>query len=184
MRMLLVALAALFPLTDTAATATAGNAPDLAGSHWGWLALGVFIIAYAMVIAEEFTHLRKSKPVVLAAGVLWILVAIAWERAGIAGARDALIHNLLEYAELLLFLLAAKTFVNTMEERKVFAALRSWLIARQLSLRAIFWLTGLLATIALIPDADLFAFVMTESLTFCLEAPNDLSRVHARLDDF
>jgi len=33
---------------------------------------------------------------------------------------------------------------------------------------ALFWLAGLLATGALIPDADLFAFVMTESLTFCL----------------
>jgi Na+/H+ antiporter NhaD/arsenite permease-like protein len=141
MRILLAALAVLFPLTAVAAS----DAPDLVSSHWGWLALGLFVLAYAMVIAEEFTHLRKSKPVVLAAGVLWILVAIAWEGAGIAGARDALIHNLLEYAELLLFLLAAMTFVNTMEERHIFAALRSWLIARQLSLRALFWLTGVLA---------------------------------------
>ena len=34
--------------------------------------------------------------------------------------------------------------------------------------RGLFWLTGMLATGALIPDADLFSFVMTESLTFCL----------------
>jgi hypothetical protein len=33
---------------------------------------------------------------------------------------------------------------------------------------AVFWLTGTLATIALLPDADLFSFVMTESLTFGL----------------
>ncbi len=143
MRIALAFLAALFPLDAIAAVP--GDVLELASSHWGWLALGVFVFAYAMVIAEEFTHLRKSKPVVLAAGVLWILVAIAWERSGIAGARDALVHNLLEYAELLLFLLAAMTFVNTMEERRVFAALRSWLIARQWSLRTIFWLTGLLA---------------------------------------
>ena len=32
--------------------------------------------------------------------------------------------------------------------------------------RGLFWLTGVLATGALIPDADLFSFVMTESLTF------------------
>jgi Na+/H+ antiporter NhaD/arsenite permease-like protein len=141
MRILAVLLATFCPVTAVAAS----NAPDLIGSSWGWLALALFCLAYVLVIAEEFTHLRKSKPVVLAAGVLWILVAIAWEQAGITGARDALIHNLLEYAELLLFLLAAMTFVNTMEERQVFAALRSWLIARQLSLRAIFWLTGVLA---------------------------------------
>jgi hypothetical protein len=33
---------------------------------------------------------------------------------------------------------------------------------------AVFWLAGILATVALIPDADLFSFVMTESVTFCL----------------
>jgi uncharacterized membrane protein (DUF441 family) len=33
---------------------------------------------------------------------------------------------------------------------------------------AVFWVAGSLATLALLPDADLFAFVMTESLTFAL----------------
>ncbi|MEA2926182.1 MAG: hypothetical protein QOD25_3304, partial [Alphaproteobacteria bacterium] len=33
---------------------------------------------------------------------------------------------------------------------------------------AVFWLAGGLATLALLPDADLFAFVMTESITFSL----------------
>ena len=33
---------------------------------------------------------------------------------------------------------------------------------------AVFWLAGTLATLALLPDADLFSFVMTESVTFSL----------------
>jgi hypothetical protein len=33
---------------------------------------------------------------------------------------------------------------------------------------AVFWVAGSLAALALLPDADLFAFVMTESLTFAL----------------
>ncbi len=37
-----------------------------------------------------------------------------------------------------------------------------------LGLSLAFWLTAVFATAALLPDADLFAFVMTESLTFCL----------------
>ena len=53
--------------------------PNLTGSGLGWLALLVFVFAYGFVIAEEFTHLRKSKPVMVAAGVLWLLVAIAWQ---------------------------------------------------------------------------------------------------------
>jgi len=32
----------------------------------------------------------------------------------------------------------------------------------------VFWLAGMLATVALLPDADLFSFVMTESVTFAL----------------
>jgi uncharacterized membrane protein (DUF441 family) len=35
---------------------------------------------------------------------------------------------------------------------------------------AVFWVAGSLATLALLPDADLFAFVMTESLTFALSS--------------
>lgn len=47
-------------------------------------------------------------------------------------------HNILEYAELLLFLLAAMTYVNTMQERNVFSALRSVLVSKGYSLNAIF----------------------------------------------
>jgi len=118
---------------------------ELVSTPWALLALLIFAGAYVLVIAEEFIHLRKSKPVVFAAGLLWILVAIAWQQRGLEGAGEALRHDLLEYGGLLLFLLAAMTYVNTLEERNVFAVLRERMVARRLSLRAIFWLTGLLA---------------------------------------
>jgi len=136
---------AMTTMLASASSATVPAAANLTGSLAGFMALGLFVIAYIFVIAEEFTHLRKSKPVVLAAGVLWILVAFAWQTAGIEGAGELLRHNLLEYAELLLFLLAAMTFVNTMAERSVFAALRCWLVERGWSLRRIFWITGAMA---------------------------------------
>ena len=68
-------------------------------------------------------------------------------------AEEAFRHNLLDYAELMLFLLAAMTFVNTLGERDVFAALRSQLAGRGFSLRAIFWITGGLAFV-ISPIAD------------------------------
>jgi hypothetical protein len=38
--------------------------------HWaGFIALAIFFLAYSLVIAEEYLHLRKSKPVIVAAGV-------------------------------------------------------------------------------------------------------------------
>lgn len=43
------------------------------------LAIGVpliFVLAYLLVVLEEVTHMRKSKPVMLAAGLIWTLIAI------------------------------------------------------------------------------------------------------------
>ncbi len=119
---------------------------DLTATWPGLLSLLVFLLAYALVISEEFLHLRKSKPVMVAAGIIWTLVAMAYAAHGdTATAAAAVRHNLLEYAELLLFLLAAMTYVNTMEERNVFNALRSRLVSSGYSLPSLFWITGLLA---------------------------------------
>ena len=37
------------------------------------------------------------------------------------------------------------TYINALDERNVFQALRSWLVSRGFTLRTVFWLTGLLA---------------------------------------
>lgn len=125
---------------------TNGMTLDLTTNWIGILAIITFVLAYAFVINEEFLHLRKSKPVIIAAGIIWILVGIAYALEGqSAAANAALKHNLLEFAELMLFLLAAMTFINTMEERNIFKALRAWLVSSGYSLRTIFWITGLMA---------------------------------------
>ena len=128
------------------ATAASGEIPNMTGTVTGILALVLFIVAYALVIMEENLHLRKSKPVIVAAGVIWVLVALAYQALGRPDhAHAAIMHNLTEYAELFLFLLAAMTYINAMEERNVFSTLRSWLVNKGFTLRTIFWLTGLLA---------------------------------------
>ena len=124
---------------------TAASPADLTGTGLAVAALAVFVFAYVLVIAEEFTGLRKSKAVVFAAGLIWVLVGVAGQLHGGIDAGELIEHNLLEYAGLLLFLLAAMTYVNTLDERNVFAALRSWMVRRGFSLRSIFWLTGALA---------------------------------------
>ena len=102
--------------------------------------------AYTLVPLENKIHLRKSKPVLMAAGLIWLLIAIAYVQQGDThSAHEAIRHNLLEYAELFLFLLAAMTYINSMEERNVFQALRAWLVTRGFSLRMVFWITGVLA---------------------------------------
>lgn len=123
-----------------------GQILNLTATWFGILSIIVFVLAYLPVISEEFLHLRKSVPVIVAAGIIWALVAIAYALHGdTVTAAMAVRHNLLEYAELLLFLLAAMTYINTMEERNVFNALRAWLVSSGYSLLSIFWITGVLA---------------------------------------
>jgi NhaD family Na+/H+ antiporter len=138
-------LASLF-IPDLAMASEHGSRIDLTG-HWvGITALVLFFVAYLFVMAEEFIHLRKSKPVILAAGIIWALIAWYYQSQGIPHEVEAAFkHNLEEYAELLLFLIVAMTYIIAMEERQVFEALRTWLIRKGLSYRALFWTTGLLA---------------------------------------
>ncbi len=110
-------------------------------------ALVTFIISYFFVMTEEFSHLRKSKPVVIAAGIIWMAVAITATSNGVAydQLNFTFRHVFLEFAELFMFLLVAMTFINTMTERNVFEVLRSWLVSKGFDFRKIFIITGILS---------------------------------------
>ncbi len=129
------------------ATAQSGHEPiDLTNAGIGFTAIAIFVFAYLLVMGEEFIHLRKSKPVIIAAGLIWGMIGWYYTQHGMSElAENAVRHNLLEYSELMLFLLVAMTYVNAMEERLVFDALRSWLINKGFGFRQLFWLTGILA---------------------------------------
>ena len=61
------------PQSLLAADEAAGRL-DFTG-HWvGLASIAIFAVAYLLVMAEEFTHLRKSKPVIIAAGLIWGLI--------------------------------------------------------------------------------------------------------------
>nr|VFJ47892.1 MAG: sodium/proton antiporter, NhaD family [Candidatus Kentron sp. DK]VFJ56815.1 MAG: sodium/proton antiporter, NhaD family [Candidatus Kentron sp. DK] len=139
-------LSLVLPGIALAAGDAHGETLNLTASGVGYFALAVFAIAYVFVMAEEFTHLRKSKPVILAAGIIWGSIAWVYVQNGMPhAAEEAFRHNLLEYVELFLFLLAAMTYINAMDERQVFEALRSWLVRKGFGFRQLFWLTGTLA---------------------------------------
>ncbi|MFD2172675.1 sodium:proton antiporter NhaD [Rhodobacter lacus] len=119
---------------------------NLTGSFFGILSVLIFLGAYVLVIFEESTHMRKSKPVMLAAGLIWTLIGIAYAMNDMSDvAHEHATFIVEEYGELFLFLLVAITYVNTMEERRVFDALRAKLVGIGLSYRKLFWLTGILA---------------------------------------
>ena len=106
----------------------------------------IFVLAYILVIFEEKLHIQKSKPVLLAAGLIWLVIAVAYQSHGLHHVTEqAIRHNFLEYAELFFFLLVAMTYINAMIERDVFDALRYWLVSKGFSYRQLFWVTGILA---------------------------------------
>jgi Na+/H+ antiporter NhaD/arsenite permease-like protein len=143
LRFLFVLLFAL--LLPELAMAADFDTLGLTGTQRGIYTVLIFIIAYAFVMTEEFTHLSKSKPVILAAGIIWAHAAILSKEAGVSAEdmHKAFEYNLKEYAELMLFLLVAMTYINSMSERNVFEALRSWLVRKQFSYRQLFVITGI-----------------------------------------
>jgi NhaD family Na+/H+ antiporter len=116
---------------------------DLTRSWAGYVSLAAFFVAYIFVILEEKIHLRKSKPMLASAGLVWLAVAVVYNLNDMphmvaVGIR----HDFLEYAELFFFLLVAMTYINSMLERGVFDELRHWLVSKGFSYRSLFWLTG------------------------------------------
>lgn len=145
---------------------------NLTNTTMGWFCVGLFILAYAFVMLEEVLHLRKSKPVLAAAGIIWVIIGwIYTQHEQSALAEAAFRHTLLEFAELMLFLLVAMTYINAMDERGLFNALRGWMIRKGFSYRQLFWITGVLAFF-ISPIAD----NLTTALLMCaviLKIAND-----------
>jgi len=149
--------------------------PHFTGTTLGYLALGVFVLAYAMVVSEEVIKLRKSKPVIFAAGLIWILVAVVYhqwaaspdydlewlrhhihnpEIGNVGEAIGEMVgHHVGDFAELFLFLMVAMTYISAIAERNVFLRINAWLVSAGFGLRAVFWTTGALAFV-ISPVAD------------------------------
>ena len=136
---------------------------DLLNHPVGIISIVLFIIAYAFVMTEEVTHLRKSKPVLFAAGIIWAMIAWVGVQNGDSYAvKKELMHAFDEFNQLMLFLLVAMTYVNSMTERNVFEKLRSILLNQNFSYKKLFWITGFISFF-LSPIAD----NLTTALTMC-----------------
>ena len=143
----------------------------LTSNYVGLISLIIFISAYCVVMIEEFTHLRKSKPVIISAALIWGIIALYSSTQSHSMSYDiekALEHNILEFAELFLFLLTAMTYINALQERNVFDVIRYKLVSRGFNFKQLFILTGII-TFFLSPIADNLttALVMCSVLLAC-----------------
>jgi Na+/H+ antiporter NhaD/arsenite permease-like protein len=119
---------------------------DLTGHIVGYLSVAITVMAYVAAMSEDVIELRKSKPMVLGAALVWFAICICYALNGDAkAAAVAFESNLLAYVELLLYILVSMTYLNAMEERGIMDGLRIWLLNHQFSYRQLFWITGTLA---------------------------------------
>jgi Na+/H+ antiporter NhaD/arsenite permease-like protein len=119
----------------------------------GYVSLVCFVLAYTLVIFEEKIHMRKSKPVIFIGCFMWAVIGIYESQHGGGHSHEFIKELIAEIAELFFFLLAAMTYINTLDERNVFQKLRSWLLSKGLGFKKLFWATGGI-TFILSPLAD------------------------------
>ena len=145
LRSLFIFVAAALLSTPALASVSAETADHLNATTTlaGYLAVFIFAIAYMVVVAEEKLQLRKSKPVLIGAGLIWLLVGIV--STDPVATKSAFSRNFLDFSELMLFLLVAMTYISAMEERRVFEGLRAWMVQKGFSYQSLFWITGILS---------------------------------------
>jgi len=147
----------------------------LTGTERGIYTVLIFIIAYGFVMAEEFTGMRKSKPVILAAGIIWAHAAVLAADKGVTVEQlhEAFEYNLAEFAALMLFLLVAMTYINAMAERNVFETLRSWMIRKKFSFKQLFWVTGIITFFLSAVADNLTAALLVGAVVMAVGKGND-----------
>ncbi|HNQ92799.1 MAG TPA: sodium:proton antiporter NhaD [Alphaproteobacteria bacterium] len=120
-----------------------------------YAAIGIFVISYVFVLVEEKTSFRKSKPVMIAAALIWAMVSYAVHDVGMdtEDLHHAVSETIAEYGSLMLFLLVAMTYISALQERQVFDALRSKMVQSGWNYKKLFWATGCMAFL-LSPIAD------------------------------
>ncbi len=156
------AVVPLFLITPIARAGHLGHPRQLdLTNHWvGYACLVVFVAAMLVVIAEEFTLLRKSKPVLLAAGILWGLLGWFYGEQGLPQIAEAAYRqDLLAYGEVLLFMLVVIAYVNALRMRNLFGWMECKLGERGFSYRRVYWSLGFLC-FTVSPWADNLATAM------------------------
>ena len=73
---------AVAALPGLAVASDQSNGLTVTRHRLGFASLGIFFIAYGFVLFVEQLQMRKSKPVMLAAGLIWVLIALVYGNLG------------------------------------------------------------------------------------------------------
>ena len=133
------------PWLAQAETTVVSSPLDLTRSWAGYFSLVIIVLVYVGAMVEDLTFLKKSKPMLFGASLIWLAILIVYREHGDTTlAVQAFRDNLMAYMELLLFIMVSMTYLNVMEDMRLFDALRLRLLGLNLGYRPLFWITGLL----------------------------------------
>lgn len=106
----------------------------------------IFISCYIFIITEEFTGIKKSTSTLLSAGAIWILITLkTYDANNIIIINNYIKKVLIEYCELLLFLVVAIIYINTIKIFGILNKIKYIIITKKLTYKKIYWLTGFLS---------------------------------------
>lgn len=134
------------PIMSWAGEGAPSKPLDLTQTWAGYFSLVVIVVAYIAAMFEDVTFLRKSKPMLLGASLVWIAILVHYQQIGDTElALRAFKENLQAFFELLLFIMVSMSYLNVMEDMRVFDALRVRLLRLNMGYKSLFWITGTIA---------------------------------------
>ncbi len=103
------------PWLAQAETTVASTPLDLTRSWAGYFSLGIIVLVYVGAMIEDLTFLKKSKPMLFGASLIWLAILIVYREHGDTTlAVQAFRDNLMAYMELLLFIMVSMTYLNAL----------------------------------------------------------------------
>ncbi|ANG62387.1 sodium:proton antiporter [Marinobacterium aestuarii] len=111
-----------------------------------WILLCLIVLAFVLIVAEDFVHINKAKSSLFLGTLVWLLAFIFPEPGVDAATIQAQLNeNLLDIATLWLFLMAAMTFVAYLNQQGLITQMVYRILPARIGQRQLMLLMALLA---------------------------------------
>ncbi len=113
-----------------------------------WILLCLIVLAFVLIVAEDFVHINKAKSSLFLGTLVWLLAFIFPEPGTDAASIQAQLNeNLLDIATLWLFLMAAMTFVAYLNQQGLITQMVYRILPARIGQRQLMLLMALLALV-------------------------------------
>lgn len=103
-----------------------------------------FFFCYILVVLEEFIHIKKSSITIFFSSIMLFILVLS-KKNNLSNTSFILNSFLSSYCELFLFLFVAMIYITTLKSLNFFNFIKNKILLKKLSLRQIYFFTGLLS---------------------------------------